>query len=96
MVYLVAIEDPEKLENGTRRQEKGPISGKWLAHSINLFLPPASIPSRIRDSKSLVLTLFQPGLLPEVLWHLASWTTEKPLVLSILGLRQVGVHTPSF
>lgn len=96
MIYLVAIEDPEKLENGTRRQEKGPISGKWLVHSINLFLPTASISSRIRGCKSPVLTLFQSGLLPDRLRYLASWTTEKTLLLNILGLRQVGVHNLKF
>ena len=47
----------------------------------------------IRGPKSLVLTLFQPELVPQKFpRHLASWTTEKSLELSILGLRQVEVH----
>ena len=59
MIYLVAIEDPEKLENGAR-QKKGPISGKQLALGspcLQLLLPLGS-----EALRPLVLPHFQAGL----------------------------------
>ena len=61
MIYLVAIEDPEKLEHGAR-QKKGPISGKQLALGspcLQLLLPLGS-----EALRPLVLPPFQAGLLP--------------------------------
>lgn len=41
MIYLVAIEDPEKLERETRTGRRRVISGKWLSHLRDISLLPA-------------------------------------------------------
>lgn len=89
MIYLVAIEDPEKLENGARKsRRKGPsVASSWPW----LFLPPAPTSFRIRGPQ----TPNCPASKLDFSLHCLRGCSKSPK-LCLLGWGQVEVQSLKF